>query len=388
MNGFNRYVLKHLLIGMVLVTTGLTCVIWLAQSLRFVDMIVNRGLSAGTFIHLTMLMLPSFLPIILPIALFTVVLFTFNRMISDRELVIMRAAGQSQYALARPALIAALVTVMACYFLNLVLLPASYKGFREMQWNIRYGYSHVLLQEGTFNTVSKGVTVYIRDRSANGQLHGILVHDQRNPERPETWMAERGTLVKSEVGSRVVMFNGNRQDVDPRTHNLSILYFEKGSINLERDTGAGAIRYREPRERTISELFNIEKAPYVQPKDWGKFKIEAHRRLAAPLSAVGYTLVGLAFLISGAFSRRSQSRQVFLAVSTVVILQIVTLALENAAARNLELVPMIYLVVGLPILAAGWVALRPPRMRRKSGSDGAPDDPAGSDTAPLAGGAA
>jgi len=315
-------------------------------------------------------------------------LFTFNRMISDRELVIMRAAGQSQYALARPALIAALVTVMACYFLNLVLLPASYKGFREMQWNIRYGYSHVLLQEGTFNTVSKGVTVYVRDRSANGQLHGILVHDQRNPERPETWMAERGTLVKSEVGSRVVMFNGNRQDVDPRTHNLSILYFEKGSINLERDTGAGAIRYREPRERTISELFNIEKAPYVQPKDWGKFKIEAHRRLAAPLSAVGYTLVGLAFLISGAFSRRSQSQQVFLAVSTVVILQIVTLALENAAARNLELVPMIYLVVGLPILAAGWVALRPPRMRRKSGSDGAPDDPAGSDTAPLAGGAA
>ncbi|MCP5368115.1 MAG: LPS export ABC transporter permease LptF [Hyphomicrobiales bacterium] len=379
MKGFDRYVLRHLVVGLILVTSGLTCVIWLAQSLRFVDMIVNRGLSAGTFIYLTMLMLPSFLPIILPIALFTVVLFTYNRMISDRELVIMRAAGQSQLALARPALAAAVVTVLACYFLNMVLLPASYRGFREMQWNIRYGYSHVLLQEGTFNTVSKGITVYVRNRGANGQLNGILVHDQRNPDRPETWIAERGTLVRSDVGSRVVMFKGSRQDVDPATHRLSILYFDKGSIDLERDTGAGAVRYREPRERTLSELFNIEGAPYVQPHEYGKFLVEGHRRVAAPLSAIGYTLVGLAFLIAGGFSRRSQPRQVFLAVATVVVLQISTLALENAAARDLDMVPLIYLVVVLPILAAGWAALRPPRMRHRnsaepeSGADGPGD---------------
>ena len=90
-NGFTRYVLGQLLVGMILVTAGLTCVIWLSQSLKFVEMIVNRGLSVGTFIFMTGLLLPNFLLIILPIALFTVIVFTYSKLINDRELVIMRA---------------------------------------------------------------------------------------------------------------------------------------------------------------------------------------------------------------------------------------------------------------------------------------------------------
>ncbi|MEQ8166013.1 MAG: LptF/LptG family permease, partial [Alphaproteobacteria bacterium] len=101
MSELNKYVLRQLLVGMVIVTIGLTCVIWLTQSLRFVDMIVNRGLTAGTFVYLTMLLLPNFLSIILPIAVFTVVVFTYSKLISDRELIVMRAAGLSQVALAR-----------------------------------------------------------------------------------------------------------------------------------------------------------------------------------------------------------------------------------------------------------------------------------------------
>jgi lipopolysaccharide export system permease protein len=192
MNGFNKYVLKQLLVGMIFITVGLTCVIWLTQSLRYVEMIVNRGLTAGTFIYFTILLLPKFLSIILPIATFAVVVFIYSKLITDRELVIMRGAGQSQTALAKPALILAMLVVMFGYLLNLYLLPQSYRMFRALQWDIRYSFSHILLQEGTFNTVSKGITVYVRERTKDGQLLGILVHDQRNEKKPFTILAERG----------------------------------------------------------------------------------------------------------------------------------------------------------------------------------------------------
>lgn len=39
MNGFTKYVLRQLFVGMVLVTLGLTTNIWLSQSLRFIEMI-------------------------------------------------------------------------------------------------------------------------------------------------------------------------------------------------------------------------------------------------------------------------------------------------------------------------------------------------------------
>ncbi|HJO73075.1 MAG TPA: LptF/LptG family permease, partial [Rhodospirillales bacterium] len=115
-----KYVLWQLLVGMILVTAGLTCVIWLSQSLRFVEMIINRGLPVGTFTYLTMLLLPNFLSIIMPFALFTVVVFTYNKLITDRELVIMRSAGLSQITHVSPA-VTRIIPTSSCHSTYLVM---------------------------------------------------------------------------------------------------------------------------------------------------------------------------------------------------------------------------------------------------------------------------
>lgn len=359
MNGFTKYVLRQLVVAMILVTAGLTCIIWLSQSLRFIEMIVNRGISGGMFVYLTMLMLPNFLPLVLPIALFTVVVFTYSKLINDRELMVMRSAGLSQFALAKPALILAMLVVGLGYVLNLYVVPQSYAKFRALQWDIRYNYSHILLREGAFNTVSKGITVYVRQRTADGKLLGILVHDQRDKDRPFTLMAAKGAMVETDEGERVVMFDGNRQTVDKDTNKLSILYFDRYVFDLATTPEAIDERYREPRERTLHDLFNIEKAsPELHRKEHGKFIVEGHKRLVSPLAALAYTLVGLACLISGGFSRRTQTRQVCLAIAIMVVLQGGTLALENFAAKNLAAIPLMYAHVIVPIVLGHFFMVR------------------------------
>ena len=365
MNGFTRYVLRQLFVGMVLVTIGLTCIIWLSQSLRFVEMIVNQGVTASTFIYLTMLMLPNFLTVILPIALFCVTLFIYSKLVSDHEMVIMRAAGESQIALAKPAIIMALMVVTLGYALNLYLMPNSYKMFRELQWEIR-NYSHILLKEGAFTNFS-GVTVYVRERSKDGQLLGILAYDQREPEKVETWMAAKGALVQSDDGARVVMFDGNRQVIDAETKQLSILYFDQGVLDLK-ELGAGAPlskdRFREARERNLSELLNIENEPNFSKRDIGKFTIEAHKRLTSPLTALGFTLIAICFLVLGSFNRRSQVRQITIAVCIVLGLLISSLGLENLAAKKTHLIPLLYVHALLPILTCIAAILNPFSTRR------------------------
>ena len=89
MRGLTRYILKQLVVGMVLVTSGLTILLWLSQSLRFIDLIVNKGVSATLFLRLTSMLLPGFLMVVLPIAIFTVVLFVYNKLAGDRELAVM-----------------------------------------------------------------------------------------------------------------------------------------------------------------------------------------------------------------------------------------------------------------------------------------------------------
>ena len=333
-------------------------------------MIVNRGVTGGMFLYLTMLLLPNFLSIILPVALFTVVMFTYSKLVTDRELVVMRASGMSQFALAKPALMTALLVVFAGYALNIFLVPQSYRLFRELQWDIRYSYSHILLQEGAFNTVSKDVTVYVRERSKDGQLHGILVHDGRDGEKPSTVMASRGALVESEGSSRVIMFEGNRQERNKKTNKFSILYFDRYTIELDRSKDQTAVRYREPRERTLAELLAIKKDSLMDPRDYGKFVVEAHKRLIWPMFAACFTLIGLACLISGGISRRGQSGRIALAAAIVIVFQALALGLENVSAKRLELIPSMYIGAALPLILGYVLMLRRPWRPRGSARTG------------------
>jgi len=363
MNGFSRYVFGQLFVGMVFVTIGFTCIIWLSQSLRLVELIVNRGVSAGTFIYLTVLMLPNFMPVILPIALFCVVVFVYAKLIMDRELVVMRASGLSQMALAKPAVILALLIVAISYFLNLYLIPESYRMFRQMQWDIRYNYSHVLLKEGAFNNLPNGRTVYIRERASDGQLHGVLYHDNSNPQKPFTIMAARGALVETDDGVRVVMFDGNRQVVDQQTNKLSVLYFDRHVLEIGKTRGGDQSRHIEARERHLSELFDVANDKEVSARDRGKFIVEGHKRLVSPLQSLALTLIALASLISGSFSRRTQTKRILTGIGLMVFVLITALGLENITAKNLHLAPAIYLHAAITLILALWFVVRIPGYR-------------------------
>ena len=358
MKGLNRYVFGQLLVGMALVASALACVVWLTQSLRFVDMIVNSGLSAGTFIYLTGLMMPNFLTIILPVSLFAIVTFTYHRMIMDRELVVMRAAGLGQMTLAKPAIILGLLTVALGYVLSIYVVPTSWEQFRAMKWDARYNFSHILLREGTFNDVTRGVTVYVRERTDDGQLLGVMAHIETDERKTETWMAERGALVENDQGARVVMFNGSRQEFIKETKLLTILYFDQSVLDLDPPTGQDDVRHREPRERTIAELIDLDTTG-LNIETIGKYKVEIHRRLAFPWSALGFVFIALSVLISGSFTRRGENKRVFAAVLLAAGYQGAMLAIINAAAKNELLFPAVYAVAALPIALGALVLLMP-----------------------------
>src|SRR5271168_4328013 len=110
----DRYILRQLLVSLAAVTTALVALIWLTQSLKFVELVVNRGLSMRVFLELTSLMIPGFTAVILPITTFVVVQFVYQRLAGDRELTVMRAAGLSQWALSRPALLLGGIAMLCC----------------------------------------------------------------------------------------------------------------------------------------------------------------------------------------------------------------------------------------------------------------------------------
>lgn len=356
--------MRQMLVGMVFVSTALACVLWLTQSLRFIEMIVNKGLSIGSFLKLTLLLMPGFLVVIIPISLFAVVLFTYNRLIADRELVVLRAAGLSHLALARPAVILGLGVTAFGYLMTCWIIPLTVRSFHEMQWTIRNDIGNVLLQEGMFNNFGDGLTIYVRSRTPTGELTGLLVHDRRHPQHPVTLMAERGALVYTENGPRVLMVNGNRQEVTPGTGKMSLLYFDNYTVDFNTATGAKHDRFRDARERSTMELLTIDESS-VNPGDLRRFKSELHSRLASPLYNLGFPLIAAAVLLTAGFDRRGQTTQVIIATAAMVGVQALALGASNLATGNLAFVPLIYLIAVLPIAAGFWTLHNPPWPRRR-----------------------
>lgn len=359
----DRYIFRQLALALVAVTGGLVALIWLTQSLRFVELVVNRGLSMAVFLQLTGLLVPNFLAVILPITTFVVVQFVYQRLSGDRELTVMRSAGLSPGALARPALTLAGAVVATCYVLNVWVVPTSYTSFREYQFEIRNRLAAFLLQEGVFTPVSDELTVYIRGRDRDGTLRGILVEDARQRNSRATILAESGRLISGANGPRVLLLNGSRQEIDRTNGRLNVLTFAENSIDLASSNKADEVRYRDSTEMSLPELLNPESA--LNPRDVGKLRVEAHRRLSAPLTAASFAMVALLSVLTGTFRRHGNVLRPLFAVLSVVGLLALGLAIANLAARQPVLIPLIWLHAMGPGLVCGWLLLAPPPVPRR-----------------------
>jgi lipopolysaccharide export system permease protein len=202
----------------------------------------------------------------------------------------------------------------------------------------------------------------VRERSPDGELRGILVHDSRDPEKPVTMMAQRGALVPSPAGPRVVMENGNRQEVSRDTGRFSLLYFDRYTVELNEFGEAAKARWREPKERFLPELLwpssDRRDQRYAQ-----ELIAEGHHRLVGPLYTLVFAMIGVAALLAGEFNRRGQTKRVLAAIACVAALEGISLALHDLASRNAAAVPAMYAAV---LVAAGlslWVLLRRPVRR-------------------------
>ena len=359
MQKVSGYILRRSTVAFLFVTLSLVCAIWLMQSLRLIDLIVNRGLPFSMFLYMSMLMLPTFLALILPVSLFTAVLFAYNRLTMDSELLVMRAAGISQTGLSKSAFLLAGIVTVIIYSLTLYLLPLSFREFKDRQVTIRNDFSTVLLQEGVFTELATGITVFVRERGAEGELLGVLVHDGRNPEKPVTMMAENGALVRTDEGPQVIMVNGNRQEVSKDSGTLSLLYFDRYVLDVHSVDKTLDKRWREPRERFLDELFFPDMTDGNNRFNAAKLRAEGHQRLTLPIYALTFTVIALAALLSGDYARRGLGKRITTAILLIVAIQGAALGFTNLAARFPWLVPLIYLNALLPLIGGIIVLFRP-----------------------------
>ncbi len=354
MKKINWYIILQILGPTLFITFALTGVIWLSQTLQFVEKLIT-GLPISTFLTLTFLLIPGILKFTLMLGLFFGILFAFNKLYTDSELIVMWSAGLSKWALTKPVMFLSLAVVVVLYIFSFYLTPFGIRTVQELRVEWRESLASVVLREGVFNTLSNDVTVYIREKSSSGKLLGILVHDERIAEKPVTYMAQEGAFIKTADGPRFIMKNGNLQEVQKDQAKLSILYFDDYTLDVSQFEKQRSEGFLKPEARYLTELL-WPKDEDLSQKNQNRLNSELHNRIIFPLYTFSLAFIALAGTMGGEFSRRGRASKIFAAGCCGILLLVMVIALTNLAEKNLLFVIPLYLLPLISSALAGHLA--------------------------------
>ena len=189
-----------------------------------------------------------------------------------------------------------------------------------------------------------------------GEMLGIFVHDERDPEQIVTYTAERAVMYQDGERPILVMFDGIAQTAGTdETTALSLLRFEQFSYDLSGFTeDSNEDRVLKPSELFLPRLLSIteDETGY---RGLGEFRAEAHEALVSPLYVLALPLLGAAFVVSAGFRRQGFMGRIVLSTVVGLLLRLAGLGAKSAVSGAAFLWPVLYLPPLIGIGAAVWL---------------------------------
>lgn len=367
---FDRYLLSQLLAVFGFFSLVMVAVYWVNRAVRLFDQLIGDGQSALVFVEFSLLTLPNVIRLVLPLSAFAASVYVANRLTQESELVVMQATGFSPWRMARPVLWFGLSVALMMAVLMHVLVPLSRSALAQRTAEIQQSASAQFLTEGTFTHPSRGLTLYIREIAATGELLDMFLADEREAGRSVVYTARKALFARTDSGPKLLMFDGAAQEVSGEARSMRLTRFADFTYDfsgLMTDTGP---KSRTIDEMTTAELLNPDPALLAETGETAAaFLYDGHNRFAQPLLAVASALIGFAALLIGAFSRFGLWRQIAVAVGFLLVVQAVSTVSTDLALQGPKAWPWTYAgpLAGL-VSAAGllWLAARPRRLPRRA----------------------
>ncbi len=368
MSRFDRYLLSQLLALFGFFALVLVAVYWINRAVGLFDKLLGDGQSALVFLQFSLLILPNAIRLVLPVAAFAAAVYVTNRLMQESELVVMQATGFSSFRLARPVVYFGLVVTVLHLVLMNVLVPWSAALLTSRQQSMSQDMTSRFMNKGQFMQPAKGLTLYIRDFSAQGELEDVFLSDDRGDKGRTVYIAKRALILPSDTGPKLLMLDGTSQRLDlDAGRKLSLTRFADATFSLDEPAQASKGRRPVPREMTTLAIYSPDSGlDWSKPQTIDSVTREIHGRLSQPVLSLASSMLGFSVLLVGAFSRFGLWRQIFGAVLALIAIQIISTATTSLVLQDADMWPTLYLAPLLGcLMAAGilWVSQRPRRVR-------------------------
>jgi lipopolysaccharide export system permease protein len=370
---FERYILKRATHAFILTALALIGTLWIVRLLRSLDVVTAQGQAIWLFLVVTVLAMPPFVQVVAPIAFLVAVIVTLNRANNDSELPVIAGAGASRLAVNRPILVLATVITLAAILSHHVVSPASLATLRTITSRIQATMIATFVQAGGFQTLQRGFTIHIRERAPDGSFHDVFISDERNPDESLQYIAAQGMLMNELGGSFLLLQNGDiiREDRVKREH--TVVAFDTYALDLSQIAGGGgSVRYRAA-ERSTVYLLDPPADDKVLKEHPERVQAEIRDRITAPLYAIMFALISLAFLGRPRSNRQNRGLAITAAVGICLLLRAGGFAAVQAARGSNTATLLTYLLPIAGIAFGAYATIRDAHLRLPPAVEGAVD---------------
>ncbi len=351
---FNLYIFNQLLRTTLALTSVLVGIIWLFQTIRILELVVNRGAPVSDFLIMSVASMPLWLMIAIPISGFIAVNWVYSRILADRELLVMQSIGLSPLQLAKAPIALGILLTGFLAVNSVYILPASFGVYKDLQFKLRNSIPTILLRDGVFIEVVDDMTMFIGSRDDDDVMRDLFIHDARLGDRIITMTAKSGAFIERDGSPTLILQNGERSERNAEGQSGAVLLFETHSVTITRSSSQPTARATiDINEDTIANL--LSPAAASSPQYYLQRHAEGHYRIASPWLGLGLALLSAAIILRGQIRRDLWTRRASMNIGACVLVIIAVVVTRGWVTNNANLWPFIHLSVFVPIILAIWL---------------------------------
>ena len=223
-----KKILSDYLNFFIIAITIASLIVWVFQSVNFLDIIIEDGRSYLTYINYSLLNIPKIISKLMPFVLFFSFFFILNKYENNNELLIFWNFGVNKIKLVYFFFYFSLIIVVLQIFLSSIIVPNSLQFSRSIITNSNINLFEGFIKPKRFNDTIKNLTIYSEAKKENGDLVNIFLKKDTDLDFQITY-AKIGRI---KTGNNDILELYDGQTINYVNNKISTFNFQKSDFGL------------------------------------------------------------------------------------------------------------------------------------------------------------
>ncbi len=353
------YLGRRIFFSVVMLEVGLCVPVVMTQLFHYLP---SSAVRSGLLMPALMGTLPTAVYLALPMAVGVAVALEFSRMAAEGMIAVLYSLRLSVLSICVPASVAALICVIAGYWVSIFVAPNNVGQMHDVIYVIRNSLNHRMLEPAQFYTFDKGErTLYFKRWKTEDIVEGMFIHQYNTKKQEEEIITAKQTeFRRNDHGVLLVMTDGSFQSRPNGTDEIRTADFAQYVIQLDMQGTNGMPKrgWRGVFEMPGAEFMSAWPGRNADKRVLADWMSEAAKRFGIPILALAHALlaIGLVLTLSNATGRNATTVAALVAIPAIHIG--ILIGTESVVRRDPFLVYLVAVAIAAEFLIALVLILR------------------------------